>query len=50
MMAIKALYTFYPLLESAPLGLKAQGVQPRAVLMTTLQVSFHLFDLLLSLL
>lgn len=32
------IYTFYPLLDSAPLALKAQGVQPRAVLMSALQV------------
>lgn len=32
------IYTFYPLLDSAPLALKQQGVQPRAVLMSALQV------------
>ncbi|KAF9507161.1 hypothetical protein BS47DRAFT_1488996 [Hydnum rufescens UP504] len=33
-----ALYTFFPLFESVPVNLKAQGVQPRALVMTALQI------------
>ncbi|KAF8309934.1 DUF1295-domain-containing protein, partial [Clavulina sp. PMI_390] len=32
------IYTFYPLLDSAPLSVKQLGVQPRALLMTVLQL------------
>jgi len=36
------LYTFYPLLDSAPIALQQQGVQPRALIITALQILWSL--------